>query len=204
MWSGVETGAVIDQRSWSEVADESSVALDRKALAVDVSPDRSIASIALAGQRSDGLWHVELWEQRQGVGWIVPYLTSLLENNPDIRAVVMDAASPAATLIDELRQKRVRVTAPRVRDYAAACGQFFDGVMEGWLRHTDQPQVNASLSMARKRPLGDAWAWNRKSASSDITAVVAETLALWGAQNSSVTKPMRRRGRSSGREAVVL
>jgi phage terminase large subunit-like protein len=50
MWDEALTHAVIDPASWAAVADESSVAVDRLALAVDVSPDRSVASIALAGQ----------------------------------------------------------------------------------------------------------------------------------------------------------
>jgi hypothetical protein len=72
---------------------------------------------------------------------------------------------------------------------AGACGQFYDGVMDAWLHHIDQPQLNVALSVARKRPLGDAWAWNRKNAASDITPLVAATLALWGAQSSTVTQP---------------
>ena len=83
---------------------------------------------------------------------------------------------------------------------AIACAKFFDAVHDGSLRHTDQPQVNLALSVARKRPLAGAWAWNRKSATSDITPIVAETLALWGAQNENVERPVRR---TSQRQAVL-
>lgn len=206
MWAGAASQQVIDSASWAEVADETSVATDRLALAVDVSPDRDVAAVAVAGQRPDGLWHVELDEQRKGVGWLVPYLAVRLDANPNVRALVIDGASPAASIIDELGSERIRATATTARQYAQGCGQFFDGVMEGWLRHTDQPQVNSALSAARKRPLGDAWAWNRKNSTSDITPLVAVTLALWGAQASKVRKSVRRgQGRAgSKREAVVL
>jgi hypothetical protein len=198
MWDEALTHAVIDPSSWAEVADVSSVALDRLALAVDVSPDRSIASVSLAGQRADGMWHLELDEQRNGVGWLVPWLVARCARN-DIRAVVIDGMSPAASIIDDLRQHKIKVTTTSSRDMAAACGTLYDGVMEGWLRHTDQPQVNSALSVARKRPLQDAWAWNRKNAASDITPLVACTLALWGAQSSTVKKPTH-----SGRRKVVV
>jgi hypothetical protein len=105
--------------------------------------------------------------------------------------------------VDDLAKLRVKVTLTNAPDMAAACGQFYDGVYEGWLRHIDQPQLNVALSVARKRNLGDAWAWNRKSASSDITPLVACTLALWGAQSSTVKKPGRK-ARTEGRKAVVL
>jgi hypothetical protein len=201
MWSGAASQAVIDSESWAEVSDELSFVVDRFAIAVDVAPEMEMASVALAGQRDDGLWHVELDEQRPGIAWLVPYLTRLVEANPQIRAVVIDAASPAAAIIDDLAKAKIKVTTSSSRDMAAACGQFYSGAFEAWLRHTNQPQLNAALSAARRRPLGDAWAWNRKNASSDITPLVACTLALWGAQNSTVKKPVRR-SNSGGRVVI--
>jgi hypothetical protein len=190
MWTGTASGSVIDAQSWLSVADEASRAVDRFALAVDVSPDRTVASVSFAGQREDGSWHVELDETRNGVGWLVGYLVERCERNP-IRTVVIDAASPAASIVDDLEQRGVHVTTTQSRQMAAACGQFYDGVMDAWLHHIDQPQLNLALSVARKRSLGDAWAWNRKNAASDITPIVSATLALWGAQSSSVTEPKK-------------
>ena len=74
---------------------------------------------------------------------------------------------------------------------AIACGGYFDDVMSKRLRHTDQPQVNTSLANAGKRKVGPGWAWSKKTATSDITPTVAQTLALWGAKNDSVKRPLR-------------
>lgn len=195
IWAGAQGRSVIDSDSWAIVADQESIPAQQFALAVDVSPDRSTASVGFAGQRSDGAWHVELDETRHGVGWLVPYVVSRCERN-DIRAVVVDGASAAASIVDDLKQRKIKVTTTGVRDMAAACGSFYDGAMEGWLHHIDQPQLNSSLGVARKRSVlgGDAWAWNRKNAASDITPLVACTLALWGAQSSTVKKPRKRAG----------
>jgi len=46
--------------------------------------------------------------------------------------------------------------------------------------------------------LAGAWAWNRKDETSDITPVVAATLALWGAQKDDVERPTRRSGERMG------
>jgi phage terminase large subunit-like protein len=199
MWDDASSNRVVGADVWAEVADLTSLPKDRFALAVDVSPDRMSASVALAGQRADGLWHVELDQQKNGaVGWLVPWIVRRCENN-NVRAVVIDGMSPAASIIDELAQHKIRVTTTSAREMAQACGTLYDGVMAGWLRHTDQAQVNVALSVARRRPLGDAWAWNRKNAHSDITPLVACTLALWGAQQSTVKKPSR-----SGRPRRVV
>ena len=195
--------SVIDLDSWALVADQASFAADRIALAVDVSPDRSTASVAVAGQREDGRWHVELDENRRGTAWLAGWIEARCEQR-DVRAVVVDAMSPAASLIDELAQRRIKVTTTSAGNMAAACGNFFDGVMDARLAHIDQPQLTFALSQARKRPIGDGgWGWNRKHGDSDITPIVAATLALWGAQNSNVKRPARKRS-SSGRRAVVL
>lgn len=200
IWDSSGGKRVIDADSWAVVADSASVAVDGFALAVDVAPDRSVSSVALAGVRADGLWHVELDEHRSGTGWLVPWVKARCASNT-IRAVVVDERSPAASLLDEFAKVKVKVTTTSARDMAKACGQFYDGVMDARLKHTDQPQVNVALSVAGKRPLGDAWAWNRKNSNADITPLVAETLALWGAQAPKVKRPA---SSGRGRRATVL
>lgn len=206
IWVPEGSRRVIPADAWDDVADEDSIAVDQFALGIDVDPDRTYAAVSLAGQREDGCWHIELDEHRTGVGWLVPYVARLVEANPQIRAVVVDSASPAASLVNELTGHKIRPTTTTARDMANACGQLFDGVMEQWLRHIGQPQMSYSLSVARKRPLGDAWAWNRKDTVSDITPLVAATLALWGAQAPTVKRPTRkpRNGDTQSRRAVVL
>lgn len=191
MWAEASSNRVIDATTWRACADTGSVAQGRLALAVDVNPDRTMASVSVAGQRADDLWHVEMDEQREGPpDWVPAYIAKRCAAN-DVRAVVIDAASPAATLVDQLLAMRIKVTTTTAREMTQACGIFYDGAMSGWLRHTDQPQMNTALGVARKRPLGDSWAWNRKNAASDITPLVACTLALFGAQSSTVKKPSR-------------
>jgi phage terminase large subunit-like protein len=130
---------------------------------------------------------------------LAPYVVRRCEAN-DIRAVVIDGASAAASIIDELRQAGIKVTTTSAADMAAACGTLYDGVQEGWLHHLDDPVINAALGVARKRKLEAAWAWNRKGQASDITPIVACTLALWGAQSSKAKKPRR----TGGGKVVVL
>lgn len=215
IWSTIRGRRVIDAESWGTIADPTSMAVDRLTLAVDVAPDRSVASVALAGVRPDGLYHVELDEQRTGTGWVTPWIVRRCASN-DIRAVVIDGLSPASSLL-EVRQNgrtylkdapkgvNIEVTTTTAREMANACGQFYDGVMDATFVHTDQMQVNVALSVAGKRPLVDAWAWNRKTATSDITPLVAETLALWGARLAKPKRAGSGRARSAtSRKAVVL
>ncbi|WP_242089239.1 hypothetical protein [Curtobacterium sp. DN_7.5] len=206
IWDPKNDAVVIDEPTWSKVQDPSSMAIDRLTLAIDVPPDRSVAAVALSGLRPDGLWHVELDEQRKGVDWVIPWVVKTTEKN-QLHAVVVDEM---AGLTEERRGRHfltgtdveVTLAAAEGRDMAIACAKFFDAVHDESVRHTNQPQVNVALSVARKRTVGGGWAWNRKDKASDITPIVAETLALWGAQSTNVKRPTRRR--TGDRKAVVL
>ena len=205
IWDPVGSARVIDEQSWIDVADPASMAIERLTIAIDVPPDRSVASVALAGQRADGRWHAELDDQRRGVDWVIPWVKERAMKNR-LHAIVVDEMSG---LTEERRGHHflvgtdilVTLAAAEGRDMAIACAKFYDAVYDKSLRHTDQPQVNVALSVASKRPLAGGWAWNRKDAASDITPVVSMTLALWGAQNDNVIRPTRRTG---NRTAVVM
>ena len=206
MWSGAGAHRVIDETSWSNVADPKSMAYDRLTLAIDVSPNRSSAAVSLAGRRPDGLWHVELDEHRKGADWVSGWVTQRAAKNK-LHAVVADEMSG---LVEQRRGRNylkgtdieVTLAAAEGRDMAIACAAYYDAVMTAAMRHTDQPQVNVALSVAGKRPVAGAWAWNRRNEDSDITPVVSQTLALWGAQNDNVKRPSRRS--ADGRRAVLL
>lgn len=185
-WEEASTAYVIDPDDWARCADPESLPRTKFVLAIDVDPEQTRASVAFAGLRPDGLLHVELDEQRKGTGWVAAYVADRYANN-QIAAVVVDERSPAASLIDDLRSRKVRrLVTTKSGQMADACGQFLTDVVEGRIRHTDQPQLATSLASGRKRPLDDRWAWNRKTSEADITPVVAATLAAWGVRNGQV------------------
>jgi hypothetical protein len=82
-----------------------------------------------------------------------------------------------------------------------ACGAFYDAATDGSLVHIDSPLLNKAVANARKRNIGavadGGWGWSRKDAESDITPLVAVTLAMRGLATS------RKRGASSGRVVVL-
>lgn len=205
IWDPKNDHRVIDEVTWSGQGDPASMPVERLTLSIEVPPDRKTASVGFAGQRADGSWHVELDEERGGVDWAIPWVAARVAKNR-LHAVVVDEM---AGLTEERRGRHflrgtdieVTLAAAEGRDMAKACSALYDGVHDGSVWHTDQPQVNVALSVAGKRPLAGSWAWNRKDPTSNISPIVAVTLALWGAQSNNVKRPVRR---STGRTAVVL
>lgn len=176
---GGDSWAVIGEDSWRALADTSSQAGDDLVFAVDTTPDRSWSAIGVAGETAAGLTHVESIDHRPGTAWVAERLSELVERWQP-HAVVIDQGGPAGSLIPDIERQGITVTTPKVRDIAAACGQFFDAVAEQQLVHNDQAPLTAALAGAERRPLGDSWAWARRNVSVDISPLMAVTLAAWG------------------------
>lgn len=217
IWDAAQTAGVIPAESWQSATDPESVPVDRFALGVEVGPDLTAASVAIAGQREDQSWHVALEADQhthgRGVSWLVPYVETFVAANPQIRTVVVDVGGPVKALVEQRGQgagapwfftgTKVRVQPIRVAELGATCSTLLSGLVTKDVRHIDQPQLSAAALSAGKRALGDTgmWVWSRKSATSDITPIQATTLALHGAQTTKVSRP---RAQSSGGKVRVL
>jgi hypothetical protein len=179
---------VIDPDLWADLAEADVERPSPVAFAVDVPPDRSTASIAVVGERADGLVQAELVRStnERGTSWAPARVAEMVAKWSPM-AVVLDASGPAGSLVGPIREALVDagldpdlVVTTSAREMGQACGMFYDAATEKRLRHGNDPRLNAALVAARKRPLGDAWAWHRKNATADISSLVAVTLALFG------------------------
>jgi phage terminase large subunit-like protein len=193
VWSTLSVQRVISAESWAVCAQPGLVdGGGEVCFAVDVAPDRGSCSIAAASWTADELPFVDVVETRRGEpDWGIEKIADMCDRH-DVRAVVIDAGGPAVSLVDPLRQRGITVTVTTSRQMAAACANLFDLVMDGRVRHLDQPLLNVALSVARRRTIGDSgWGWSRKDSESDITPVTAATLALWGLTSSEVAERLR-------------
>lgn len=164
--------------NWQACADPASTIVGALALAVDVSPDQRFASIAAAGPRDDGRMHVELIERQLGTAQVVQRVVELVGKHRPV-AVALDPAGQAGALLADLTQAGVNVTSVSAREHGQACGALAAAVEEGTVVHLDDPPLNAAVTGAKRRALGDLWAWDRKKSDVDISPLVAVTLARW-------------------------
>lgn len=195
--------AVIDEESWKARLDEDSDMLmggskNTWVLAVDVSPTRSWGSIIACGVNDEGMNHVEItgyeqYDYRPGADWIAGRIREMWSNmKPD--AVIIDDKSPASSLITELENFGVTVLSPTTTEFAVSCGEFHTAVVprKGEVPkvvHTGQQPLTNAVAAAGKRDLAGKWAWDLKNASSDISPLVAATLAFWGYKKLSQEAP---------------
>lgn len=178
---------VIPESWWQSCEDTTSEISGRVSFTFDVSPDRGTASIAVAGKNDQGVDHIELVDRRAGTGWLLPRLVELADRHEGA-VIGCDPVGPAGGLLADLRAAGLEVTEIKMAEYGRACGLFYDLIAStheavavgglGSLRHIGQPELGVALANADRRPMGDAWAWSRKTSAADITCLVAVTLAL--------------------------
>ena len=169
----------VDLTSWAAcAAPKSEAGAGPFVFAIDVTPARSAGAIACASAVGSGRVHVEVAEHRPGVAWILERVTELQKRwRP--AAWLLDPASPAGSLLLDLAAAGIAVDPVDARRYGQACGQLYDRIGAGTLEHRGQPALDAAVAGARRRPVGDAWAWARRG-TADVCPLVAVTLAAYG------------------------
>lgn len=178
-----EGGGVIDLAQWRACESAPADVEAPLVLAIETTPDRASTVFVVTGKRADGLPQWEAVENRAGTGWVPERCAEIVAQH-GVAAVVMDGKGAAASLIpdvnaaiESLGLEVVTTSAPEVGE---ACGQAFDAIRDGTVRHLGEPLLNVAVDAAETRPLGDgAWAWSRKHGGPAIAPLVAATLGLW-------------------------
>lgn len=177
---------LISGEQWSALTDPRSAPQDPVSFGVYVSR-AGAAAIGVAGYRKDGKIHVGIIPpvsgsregSLPGMSWIAPRVKELRDRWKPC-AVVIDEKSEAGALIEDIAALGVTVEKTTATSMAAACVKFLSAVNEAQIRHRGAVDLQASVCAGKPRDLLDSWAWDRKDRSSDITQLVAVTLALHG------------------------
>lgn len=188
VWASSEATQVIDTTQWDELMRSDVIVGSQVVIGVDMSRERSRATIAAAGSVS-GLNPIEIVDMRDGVGWLLPRVIEIAKKWN--ASVVIDTGSPAASLIGSLELENIKVLPIGMQEYARACGNFFDAVQSRTLCHLGDDTMREAIIGSSKRPLGDAWAWNRRS-TTNITPLVAATLAHYGITSKVIERELVR------------
>lgn len=171
---------------WGTCLDASSTMFGPPTIAVDCDPDLSWTSVAVAGQRADGLLHVELVDRFTSPTDAVVALRSMFREFQS--PIYVDPRSAAAALIPLLVDAQVRVAEVTLADLLKACAGLKAAVRDQRLRHRGQMPLDAAVASASVRTVGDGWAWARRTSTVSISPLVAMTIAAWAASTSKPTE----------------
>ncbi len=160
---------------WREGADVGPPATTKpSAMAVDMSHAREI-SVGACWLEDSSAHIEEVWagvDEPAAVEWVVARAGRRVP-------VMIDAKSPASSMIPALRARKVHVLTGNENDMARGCGLVASDNEAGRLTHADQAALNEAREGARKRLIGTAggWGYDRKDPTVKIAPLVAVTLA---------------------------
>lgn len=183
--------SIIPAEAWDERRDaDSEIVLgERLTFAVDVAWDRSVSWIAVCGTRPDGRPHVELAASQPGTEWVVDWLAERVEQYDPVAVAFQGSGAPVSSLLEDLRAALGDIALPIAGpDLGRSCGAFYDAATSGPLVHLGQQPLDDAVALAVVRPLGDAWAWDRRKSPVDVAPLVAVTSAYytWAAEPEPV------------------
>ena len=186
---------IVTSQQWKRMADVGPAdGVRPDALGVDMSHGRDVAVAGCWVEGEDA--HIEqVWsgsDAAAAVDWLVERAGRRIP-------VVVDQASPASSLIPELKSRRCQVVVTGAAQMAQACGLLENRIVADTLTHAGQKALTDAVLGARRRPIRDAggWALDRSDPATSIYPIVAATLALFGATSC-------RRPRTSTGKVVVL
>lgn len=149
--------------------------------------ERSSASIAVCGRRPAGGLGVVV-DTRPGTTWLPDAVRDLkAEHGRRLVEVWADRRAGDGPTINRLVTRGVFVDEMQPADFTTAAGTFVDLLGEpgpdvGELWHAGQSELDLAVAGARKRTLGESFAWSRLHSKGDVSPLSAATLAVWAYQ----------------------
>ena len=179
--------AAIPAKFVARVMDAETAPSGRLSFGIDVAMDRSYSSISVA----DETGRVELIDHREGVGWVVDRALELWRKHKG--TLVVDGYSPANSLVDRLEGGGIPVTRYTIRDMTAACGLFYDAVLDDAIRIRPHASLEAAIESAKRKQMASGWLWSRTVETADLTPLFAATIAYHHATNRRPPETTRSR-----------
>lgn len=189
--SQVELSNIMDMPTW-RAQEYDGIGESPYVISADSKPDGSFSTLAVCERvvNAEGEFvpRVEIIDYRPGTQWLIDAIEILIRKY-DPNAVMIDPSTPIGGLIPDLAKKDV-VDKPNAsqtllhcvstRELTQACAEFLDNVKRGKMRHWPNVILDQSILDAKKRFVGDGFAFDRKKSDGDISPLVAVTLASHG------------------------
>ena len=169
---------VIGEALWSTRLDQTSVAIGRAGVGVDVSPDLRSAAVGMTGTRVDGRKHWQVLRHDAGTGWTISHLVHLRDvDKLQFSHVALDPSSPAGALAEGIRAEGFEVIELAGRPMVQAWGSFYADVLEDRGRHVGQHTLDQAIRDTATTPSGDVDKFSRRKSTGDICPFVAVVLS---------------------------
>jgi len=166
----------IPEPKWTLCMDKDAGITDKIVWAIDVSPDRARISISVASLLPEGPVFIEAIETFASTTDAIEALAQLVADHGGLVFYDHVTTGSLAPDMDEAGIVAFPITA---RDVIQAAAALYDAVVNHRVRHTGDYVLTEALSGAATRKVGEGWTWARGPSMSDISSLVAATIAHW-------------------------
>jgi phage terminase large subunit-like protein len=170
-WTDVSESAIPPQ-AWLQALSDDATPGQPVWLGVDTTPERDASAIVAAGWWGERV-AIEVIDHRAGTDWLVDRVNELTQRHR-VAGIVLDGTGPAASVVPDLAEAPVLFT---FRNMQHASAQLFDAIVYGAVGVRPHGGLNAAVRGAAKLGQGDLWRWGRKRSASDVSPLVAATVA---------------------------
>lgn len=167
---------VIPASMWAKIAKPDLQPFGDLVLGLDASVDRSWASIVAVDSQLRG----ELVDHGEGVGWLLERVQEIRSKHDDAAEapVVVDERGPLAVLIPELQALGIPTVGLNSTEMAQACAGLYDKIADEEISVCASSALDQAAAAVTRRTSGDVWVWGRKDARTDVSPLVALTVAV--------------------------
>lgn len=192
-WEAEMRPLIVDLDLWNKMIDPSSYIAQESqlVLAADAATDSSSAALVVVGFRPDGKKHVEVIEHLPGINWTEDRIKTAVKKQT-YRSVLIDAKSPLAFMAESLQKAGVPLVLTNYEYMANSATNFTQGVEAMSFRHTGDGRLTRAIRDASIRPLNGRFAFTKAEPNSDITPLVAGSLALFGLESDAITSKVKK------------
>jgi hypothetical protein len=173
-------GVVFPSDVWQANLDAEATPDGSACLAVEFNVNLSHAAVLVA----DGSGRVEVATGGPVARPDVVPLLKKLAGRWD-REVVVNSSGPSAFLVEELTDAEVEVVQVNAESWRKSCGWAYSRIADGQLKIRPNRFLDDAVAGVLKRTVGDSWVWDRRDADTDITPLVALTLAAYHAATAT-------------------
>lgn len=153
---------------------------------IDLSLEARKAHVAVAFQRDDGLWHVEIVASRAGFAWVPDWLNARrgtwFSGKVGLQAT---GNAPAAALVPLLVDAGIKVAEWKSAAMTGSVLAYAAAVRDGDIRHPGRGPddvvtvLEASATGVKDRKLNDISVWDRDASTGDAAPFIATNIAWW-------------------------
>jgi hypothetical protein len=181
-WVDALKPGILPAQAWADTIDKESKRAENSPVyaCIEYNYHRTRAYVGIAARRADGKTHIEVLKTpAKGVDWLPEWLRPRKEKFAGI--CIQKTGAPASGLADDLRAQGFTIIdwGSPVAQLAAGAGDFYDGLVNGTIKHRPALVLDKAAASTPARTIGDAWFFDRRHSPVDASPVIAVCGAAW-------------------------